>query len=103
MHLRFDTVSGEVSFLFLLITQGLVKKFDPNLSPYRSLSQAHKSMLRIAQHVNEVKKQRENALRAQDIQSCLSGWSDVSINVDMVHLFIDTFHFTESKCLWTVN
>lgn len=59
--------------------QELVKKFDPNLSAHRSLSQAHKAMLRIARHVNEVKKQRENALRAQDLQSCLSGWDDVSL------------------------
>ncbi len=58
--------------------QELVKKFDPNLSAHRSLSQAHNAMVRIANHVNEVKKQRENALRAQDIQSCLTGWSDVS-------------------------
>ena len=61
--------------------QELVRKFDPNLYGYASLNHAHQAMAKIADHVNDVKKQKENALRAKDIENYLTGWTgrDVSI------------------------
>ena len=51
-----------------------MKHFNPNHYGYPSIKQAQKTMARIANHINKVKKQEENAKRVEDLKTSLYGW-----------------------------
>lgn len=51
-----------------------MKHFDGNHHGFRSLDSAHKAMVRIGRHINEVKKQKENRERVEDLQCNTTGW-----------------------------
>ena len=59
-----------------------MKSFDRNHHGYESLLSAFRAMVRVGEHINEVKRQKENAQRIQDLQSSVTGWTgqDVSGN-----------------------
>ena len=51
-----------------------MKHFNPNHYGYPSLKQAHKTMAKIADHINKVKKEEENERRVKHLQTSLYGW-----------------------------
>ena len=51
-----------------------MKHFNPNHYGYPSLKQAHKTMAKIADHINKVKKREENEKRVKHLQTSLYGW-----------------------------
>ena len=51
-----------------------MKHFNPNHYGFPSIKQAQKAMARIADHINQVKKQEENARRVEHLQTSLYGW-----------------------------
>ena len=51
-----------------------MKHFNPNHYGYPNLKQAHKTMARIADHINKVKKKEENERRVKHLQTSLYGW-----------------------------
>ena len=51
-----------------------MKHFNPNHYGYPSLKQAHKTMAKIADHINKVKKKEENERRVKHLQTSLYGW-----------------------------
>ena len=58
-----------------------MKHFDGNHHGYPSLDSAHQAMVKIGNHINEVKKQKENRERVKDLQSYTTGWSGGNVSV----------------------
>ena len=60
--------------------QEVVKHFDGNHHGFHSLESAHQAMVRIGNHINEVKKQKENRQRVEDLQSNTTGWTGKDVS-----------------------
>ena len=71
-------------YIFLL--QNILNNYDKARSGYEAVSAALGSMTRMAQHINEMKRKHEHAVRIQEIQSCLYGWdaNDLTTYGDLV-------------------
>ena len=59
-----------------------MKHFNPNHYGYPSLKQAHKTMAKIADHINKVKKKEENERRVKHLQTSLYGWKGNDVRMD---------------------
>ena len=56
-----------------------MKHFDGNHHGFHSLDSAHQAMVRIGNHINEVKKQKENRECVEDLQSNTTGWTGKNV------------------------
>ena len=76
----------KVKKLFRIFLQNIVSNFDKEQSGYGIISQALDSMTNMAQHINEMKRKHEHAVRIQEIQSQLSDWdgADLTTYGDLV-------------------
>lgn len=63
-----------------------MNNFDKDQDGYDTLSEALESMTSVAQHINEMKRKHEHAVRIQEIQSQLSEWdgADLTTYGDLV-------------------
>lgn len=70
-------------FFFL---QNMLNNVEKSGSGHQVIMQAFDSMTRIAQHINEMKRQHERAVHIQEIQSTLFGWhgNDLTTYGDLV-------------------
>ena len=59
-----------------------MKHFNPNHYGYPSLKQAHKTMAKIADHINKVKKKEENERRVKHLQTSLYGWKGNDVRME---------------------
>ena len=74
-----------------------MKHFDGNHHGYHSLESAHRAMIKIGNHINEVKKLKENRERARDLQSNTIGWAEKNVSV----AFLSTFE--DEECLLVLS
>ena len=66
--------------------QNIVNNFDKEQTGYHIISEALESMTSVTQHINEMKRKHEHAVRIQEIQSQLSDWegADLTTYGDLV-------------------
>lgn len=56
-----------------------MNNFDKDHSGYQIIEDALESMTEVAQHINEMKRKHEHAVRVQEIQSQLKDWNGADL------------------------
>ncbi len=72
--------------MFLYFVQNILNNMEESCSGRAVVESALASMTNVAQHINEMKRKHEHAVRIQEIQSLLSEWEgeDLTTYGDLV-------------------